>query len=52
MRKSRFTETQIVAILEAADVGMKASELCRQHGISMPLTTNENPNTAAWRHPT
>ena len=34
MRKSRFTKSQIVAILKEADVGMKVAELCRKHGIS------------------
>lgn len=34
MKKSRFTETQIVNILRKYENGTKVSELCREHGIS------------------
>jgi putative transposase len=34
MKKSRFTETQIVSILKKHEAGIKTSDLCREHGIS------------------
>lgn len=34
MKKARFTETQIVAILKEADSGMSVKELCRKYEIS------------------
>ena len=36
MRKSKFSETQIVEILKQADGGMPVKEVLRQHGISAP----------------
>lgn len=34
MRKSRFTEEQIIAILAEQERGLKTAEVCRKHGIS------------------
>jgi putative transposase len=34
MKKTRFTESQIIGILNEQEQGMKVSDLCRKHGIS------------------
>ena len=34
MKKSRFTDSQILAILKQAGSGVSVLELCRQHGMS------------------
>ena len=36
MKRSRFTESQIVAILKEGEAGMPVAEVCRKHGISSP----------------
>lgn len=34
MKKSRFSEEQIVAILKEQETGVKTADVCRRHGIS------------------
>lgn len=34
MKRSRFSEEQIIGILKEHRAGMSAAELCRKHGIS------------------
>ena len=34
MRKSKFSESQIVSFLKEAEAGRKVSEICREHGVS------------------
>lgn len=34
MKKSRFTDSQIIAVLKQAQAGTPVPELCREHGVS------------------
>lgn len=34
MKKSKFSETKIVAILKEGEAGRPVTEICREHGIS------------------
>lgn len=40
MKKSKFTEAQILKVLSAQEEGKKVSEICRAHGISEPTFYN------------
>ena len=42
MKKSRFTEAQILAILKQGENGVPVADLCRGHGIS-------NATFYSWR---
>lgn len=34
MRKSRFTEVQIIGMIKEQEAGMGTAEVCRRHGLS------------------
>ena len=40
MKKSKFTEAQILKVLKTQELGKKVSEICREYGISEPTFYN------------
>jgi len=34
MKRSRFTEEQIIGVLKEQELGAKTADLCRKHGVS------------------
>ena len=43
MRKSRFSEEQIISILAEQERGMSTSEVCRRHGMSSTTFYGNHP---------
>ncbi len=49
MKRIRFSEEQIIGILEEHQAGLGGKKLCRKHGVSDATFTNGDPSTAGWR---
>ena len=47
MKRSRFTEEQIIGMIKEQETGIPIAEVCRKHGISAASFTNTKPSLAA-----
>ena len=43
MRKSRFSQEQIIGILKEHQAGLAVAEICRRHGIRYHRVTTDTP---------
>ncbi len=49
MRKSRFTEAQIIGMIKEQDAGMSTAEVCRRHGLSPATLYKLKSKYSAWK---
>lgn len=49
MRKARFTEHQIIAVLKSVETGCTVKDVCRETGISEASYYNWKRSLAVWK---
>ena len=49
MKRSKFTDEQILAIVKEGEAGRKVADLCRTHGITEQTYYRWKASTAGWR---
>ncbi|MCQ3931010.1 MAG: hypothetical protein DPW16_11180 [Chloroflexi bacterium] len=49
MKKTRFSEHQIIQILKQGEAGMKGAGICREHGISQVTYYKWKAKYGGWR---
>lgn len=52
MKRRRFTEEQIIAILREQEAGMATAEVCRKPGVSSATFYKWKAKFGAWMCPT
>ena len=52
MKKSRFSESQIIKAIKENEGGRRVEDTSRELGITLVLFTSGVRSTVAWTHPT
>ncbi len=50
MKISRYSDSQIMAILKQAGTGSPVPELCREYGMNSAKWRSKHGGMEAWRH--
>lgn len=48
MGKPRFTDSQIIGMLNQAENGIPIPEICRENGVSTECFINRDPSMVGW----